>query len=78
MVISTLTGRDPHDVDALKSTIEKKEQQIEFLVKAKDDLESMVINLQKQMLENLDHVVDKVILKAAIDFDEKYHPSKKD
>mgnify|MGYP003126664647 CR=1 FL=1 len=78
MVISTLTGRDPHDVDALKSTIEKKEQQIEFLVKTKDDLESMVINLQKQMLENLDHVVDKVILKAAIDFDEKYHPSKKD
>jgi len=34
--------------------------------------------LQEQMLENLDHVVDKVILKAAIDFDEKYHPSKKD
>ena len=78
MVVSTLTGRDPHDVDALKNTIEKKEHQIELLVKAKDDLEEMVINLQKQMLENQDMVLDRVILKAAMDFDDKHNPPKKE
>lgn len=77
MVISTLTGRDPHDIDALKSTIEKKEHQIELLVKAKDDLEAMVIGLQKQMLDNQDMVLDRVILKAAMDFDDKNNPPRK-
>ena len=78
MVVSTLTGRDPHDVDALKNSIENKEHQIELLVKAKDDLEEMVINLQKQMLENQDMVLDRVILKAAMDIDDKHNPPKKE
>ena len=49
-----------------------------MLVKAKDDLEEMVINLQKQMLENQDMVLDRVILKAAMDFDDKHNPPKKE
>ena len=71
VIISSITGTKPDDVNALKGTIEKKEHQIELLVGEKDRLESMVINLQKQMLENQDDVMDKIILKAAMDFDDK-------
>jgi len=48
-----------------------------MLVAAKDNLENMVIDLQKQMLENQDNMMDKIILKAAMDFDDKYNPPKK-
>ena len=61
----------PDDVNALKSSLEKKENQIELLVAAKDNLEGMIIELQKQMLENQDNVMDKIILKAALDFDDR-------
>ena len=71
IVVSTITGAKPDDVNALKSSLEKKENQIELLVKAKDNLESMIIELQKQMLENQDNVMDKIILKAALDFDDR-------
>ena len=76
IVISSITGTKPDDVNALKQTIEKKEHHIELLVAAKDRLEEMVIDLQKQMLENQDAVMDKIILKAAIDFDDKNNPPK--
>ena len=78
LLISAITGTKTEDLTALKNTIEKKEHQIELLVKAKDDLEEMVINLQKQMLENQDMVLDRVILKAAMDFDDKHNPPKKE
>lgn len=71
LVVSTITGAKPDDVNALKSDIEKKQLQIDFLTKGKDDLEQMVINLQKQMLENQDDVMDKIVLKAALDFDDR-------
>jgi len=76
IVISAITGTKPDDVNALKQTIEKKEHHIELLVAAKDRLEEMVIDLQKQMLENQDNIMDKIILKAAIDFDDKNNPPK--
>lgn len=76
LLIQAITGTKAEDLSALKTTIEKKEHQIELLVKSKDDLESMVINLQKQMLENQDMVLDRVILKAAMDFDDKRNPPK--
>ena len=76
MVISTITGSKPDDINALKNSIEKKEQQIELLVGAKDRLEEMVIDLQKEMLKNQDAVMDKIILKAAMDFDDKNNPPK--
>jgi len=76
MVISTITGSKPDDINALKNSIEKKEQQIELLVSAKDRLEEMVIDLQREMLKNQDAVMDKIILKAAIDFDDKRNPPK--
>ena len=71
IIISSITGTKPDDINALKSTVEKKEHQIELLVGEKDHLESMVINLQKQMLQNQDDVMDKIILKAAMDFDNR-------
>ena len=52
LLIQAITGTKSEDLSALKTTIEKKEHQIELLVKSKDELESMVINLQKQMLYN--------------------------
>ena len=74
VVVSTITGTKPDDVTALKNNLEKKEHQIELLVQAKDNLEEMVIELQRQMLENQDNVMDKIILKAAMDYDDKRHP----
>jgi hypothetical protein len=77
IVVSTITGAKPDDVNALKSSLEKKENQIELLVAAKDNLEGMIIELQKQMLENQDNVMDKIILKAALDFDDRDAAKKK-
>jgi hypothetical protein len=71
LVVSTITGAKPDDVNALKSDIEKKQLQIDSLTKGKDDLEQMVINLQKQMLDNQYDVMDKIILKAALDYDDR-------
>ena len=71
LVVSTITGAKPDDVNALKSDLEKKQLQIDHLTKSKDDLESMVINLQKGMLENQDDVMDKIILKAALVYDDR-------
>ena len=77
IVVSTITGSKPDDVQALKQSLEKKENQIDMLVKAKDNLEAMIIDLQKQMLDNQDNMMDKIILKAAMDFDDKNYPPKK-
>ena len=71
IVVSTITGAKPDDINALKSDLEKKQLQIDMLTKSKDDLEVMVINLQKQMLDNQDDVMDKIILKAALDYDDR-------
>jgi len=71
IVVSTITGAKPDDINALKADLDKKNHQIDLLVAAKDNLENMVIELQKQMLENQDNVMDKIILKAALDFDDR-------
>ena len=71
LVISTITGSKPDDINSLKSEIEKKQLKIDMLTQGKDDLEDMVINLQKEMLENQDEIMDKIVLKAALDFDDR-------
>jgi heme/copper-type cytochrome/quinol oxidase subunit 4 len=76
ITVATITGSKPDDINSLKQSLEKKEHQIEMLVAAKDNLEGMVIDLQKQMLENQDNMMDKIILKAAMDFDDKHNPPK--
>ena len=71
LVVSTITGSKPDDINALKAELDKKNHHIETLVAAKDNLEEMIINLQKQILENQDDVMDKIILKAALDYDDR-------
>mgnify|MGYP001430665493 FL=1 len=71
IVVSTITGAKPDDLEKLKIDLEKKQMQIDWLTKSKDDLEGMVINLQKTMLQNQDDVMDKIVLKAALDFDDR-------
>ena len=71
LVVSTITGSKPDDINALKSEVDKKNHQIEQLITAKDNLEGMIIDLQKTILENQDNVMDKIILKAALDFDDR-------
>jgi len=71
LVVSTITGAKPDDINSLKADLEKKQLQIDYLTKSKDDLENMVINLQKGMLDNQDDVMDKIILKAALDYDDR-------
>ncbi len=71
IVVSTITGSKPDDVTALKMDIERKQLSIDHLTKAKDDLEKMVIDLQREMLKNQDDIMDKVILKAALDYDDR-------
>ena len=70
-VISAITGTKPDDVNALKGDIAKRDHQIELLIKSKDDLEAMVIELQKEILKNQDEIMDKIVLKAALDFDDR-------
>jgi len=71
IVVSTITGSKPDDVQALKQSLQKKENQIDMLVTAKDKLEGMIIDLQQQMLDNQDNMMDKIILKAALDYDDR-------
>jgi|TARA_R110002167_G_scaffold158214_1_gene353453 hypothetical protein len=71
LVVSTITGSKPDDVNALKTEIDKKNSQIDHLVTSKDTLEHMIMDLQKQILDNQDSVMDKIILKAALEFDDR-------
>ena len=71
MVVSTITGSKPDDIEAMKNKIEKLELTIENLNKNKDEYEKMIINLQNQMVENYDNILDRIILKSAMDFDDK-------
>lgn len=77
VIISSITGTRPDDVNALKGDIEKKQLTIDHLTKSKDDLEKMVIQLQREMLKNQDDVMDKIILKAAMDFDDIQYAKKR-
>ncbi len=76
MVISSITGQKPDELNMLKSTLEKKENQIDFLVREKDRLEGMIIDLQKQILDNYDNTLDRIILGEAIKRDLKNNPPK--
>ena len=71
MVISTITGSKPDDINALKSSIEKKDLTIDHLTKAKDDYEEIIINLQREIIKNQDDMFDRFLLKTAIDHDDK-------
>ena len=63
MVISSITGRNPDDLEAAKKKISNLEMKIEMLVAAKDMLESMVIKLQ-------DDTIDRLMLNNTLQYDD--------
>mgnify|MGYP003133260900 FL=1 len=76
MVISSITGQKKDEERQLKEQIEKKDMQIDFLVREKDRLEGMIIDLQKQILENYDNTLDRVLLSESLRYDLKNNPPK--
>lgn len=62
MVIASITGRNPDDLEAAKKKISNLEMKIEMLVQAKDMLEGMLIKLQ-------DDTIDRLLLNKTLDFD---------
>ena len=73
IIISSITGTKPDDINALKTALEKKEHQIEILNKHKDEYEKLIINLQEKMLKNQIDLIDQFMLKSAMDHDDKQY-----
>ena len=63
MVISSITGRNPDDLEAAKKKISNLEMKIAMLVASKDMLESMVIKLQ-------DDTIDRLMLNHTLNYDD--------
>ena len=63
MVISSITGRNPDDLEAAKKKISNLEMKIEMLVSAKDMLENMLIKLQ-------DDTIDRLLLNKTLQYDD--------
>ena len=63
MVISSITGRNPDDLEAAKKKISNLEMKIEMLVASKDMLEGMVIKLQ-------DDTIDRLLLNNTLNYDD--------
>tara|TARA_B100000900_G_scaffold350883_1_gene317667 strand:+ start:19283 stop:19666 length:384 start_codon:yes stop_codon:yes gene_type:complete len=70
MVIASITGRNPDDLEAARKKISNLEMKIEMLVQSKDMLESMLIKVQ-------DDTIDRLLLNKAIDCDDKNCKCKK-
>lgn len=64
MIISTITGRNPDDLEAAKKKISNLETKIDLLVSQKDNLEAMVIKLQ-------DDTIDRLLLNKTLKCDDK-------
>ncbi len=62
MVIASITGRNPDDLEAAKKKISNLEMKIEMLVQAKDMLENMLIKVQ-------DDTIDRLLIGKSIDYD---------
>ncbi len=53
VVIFSLIGKNPEEVAQLQSKVESQQKHIEMLVKQKDELESMLISLQGNLIDNI-------------------------
>ena len=76
VLISSISGTSASEMTQLKSSLEKKEKQIELLNKSKDEYEKLIINLQDKMLKGQIDLIDQFMLKSAMDFDERNHNKK--
>ena len=53
VVIYTIIGRNPDEVDALTKKVDSLQTSNDHLVKQKDELENMVITLQENMIDKI-------------------------
>ena len=53
VVIYALIGRNPEEVANLESKVSSQSKHIEMLVKQKDDIEGMLIDLQNNLITNI-------------------------
>lgn len=63
MVIASITGRNPDDLEAAKKKISNLEMKIEMLVQSKDMLENMLIKVQ-------DDTIDRLLLNNTLQYDD--------
>ena len=77
-IINTLIGMIAASIAMVIQSItgQKKDMQIDFLIREKDRLEGMIIDLQKQILENYDNTLDRVLLSESLKYDIKNNPPK--
>ena len=77
MIISTITGSKPDDVNELKAQVQKRDDQIDLLVAQKDEYEKMIITLQETIIQNQDQMFDRLMLKSTLDYDLQNNPPNK-
>lgn len=63
MIVSTITGTRPNELNEAKKTISSLETKIDMLVSSKDMLEKMVIDLQ-------DQTIDRLLLNNTLNYDD--------
>ena len=63
MVISSITGRNPDDLEAAKKEIGALKMKVDTLVDQKDQLEGMLIKVQ-------DDMIDRLMLAKAMQYDD--------
>jgi NADH:ubiquinone oxidoreductase subunit 6 (subunit J) len=58
-IIAVIVGRDPDRENELKKKVDSQSDQIEFLIKQKDELEGMLIKMQETLIENISSLTSK-------------------
>tara|TARA_B100000214_G_C23970352_1_gene629796 strand:+ start:2509 stop:2880 length:372 start_codon:yes stop_codon:yes gene_type:complete len=53
VILFTIIGRNPNEVQELKNANEKLEGQVDQLIRQKDELEGMLIEMQKEIVDKL-------------------------
>lgn len=53
VILFTIIGRNPNEVQELKNANEKLEGQVSQLIQQKDELEGMLIEMQKEIVDKL-------------------------
>jgi|TARA_X000001388_G_C2151815_1_gene92705 hypothetical protein len=53
MIISTITGRNPDELESAKKKISTLEARVDMLVSQKDSLEHMIIKMQEDSIDKL-------------------------
>ena len=63
VILFTIIGRNPNEVQELQKKNEGLEEKVQSLVQQKDELEKMLIDMQKQLVDKLSIAGNNFILK---------------